>query len=258
MTPSKRKKIRADQLTVDEHFRAVGASHRKRIANDLDLPSIGVLHVSERRNGDLVILDGQHRHGALMQNGLGNHMVECIVYTGLTLEGEATLFRRLNSTKKATPIDDFFAGLQEGDEECIDIDRIVGEHGYRVWGQTGLGNVTGVSTLRTIYSTNGDGRAPGELLTTTLDVIQKAWGVAPGATDGQVIQGVASFIDKHGADIDRDALVNKMSKFPGAAPGLLAHARGLRDLKRGSTIPQCIAEVLLISYNSGRKHRIAA
>src|SRR6187549_648827 len=63
--------LRVDRLTVDPavgggYQRALNPRKVKAIAKELDPDALGVLTVSRREDGSLVIIDGQQRQGALM------------------------------------------------------------------------------------------------------------------------------------------------------------------------------------------------
>ena len=82
--------------------------------NALDVPKL-----SQRAGGETIWLDGQHRGAALKEMGRGEHSIECLVYRGLSLQQEAALFRRLNNSKRLTPLNLYNAALTEGDPVAL-------------------------------------------------------------------------------------------------------------------------------------------
>lgn len=247
--------IAAKDLCVDHRVqRQMVPARVKKIADAMDLDCIGVITINRRTNGTNSIVDGQHRHGALMRLELGDWRVKCDVYHGLDLEDEARLWRRLNNTRRPTAFDDFHAALVEGDSEAVEINSIVESHDLIIHSQKADGTVRAVAALRHIYrggSKNGATTHPG-VLDDTLAVATGAWGTFADATEGQVLQGLGSFLSQHKDEIDRAVLTQKLAKFPGGPRALLGKARGLADLRPG-TVPQHLATIVADVYNSHRK-----
>src|SRR4051794_33828172 len=91
---------RVGELTVDQRYqRALNARRVKKIANEFDPYSVGMLIVSDRGDGTKVVLDGQTRRAALVAMGWEDQMVPCYVYVGLSVEEEARIFRTLNQDR---------------------------------------------------------------------------------------------------------------------------------------------------------------
>lgn len=242
-------KLRADHLALDERVqRSIRSGHLKRMTRNLDPLAVGVIHVS-RRNGDEnrdVILDGQHRVRALIDSGLGEHKIDCRVYHDLTLAQEAGLFRRLNVTVPASPVDDFVKGVLEGDEECVAISKIVERFGLRVALQKGDGIVACIATLRRTYRRNP------AALGFALHVATEAWGTRRDAFDAYVLGGLGEMYARYQEEIDRPALIRKLAKYRGGPAGLQGSAKAMHQL-RGGTVARATASLLVDTYNKGRR-----
>lgn len=253
-----RKFARVDQLVIDpEVQRELRPPKVKSIRQNLDLDAIGIITVSRRKDGTLVVLDGQHRIVALREEGHGSLQVGIHIHDGLTRAQEASLFRLLNNTNRPTAFDDFVVGVVARDPECIGIEKIVGEAGYRIHNQTVDGAINAVSALRRVYrGSNGHGPHP-EHLTQTLKIISAAWGHTAPAVEGQILQGLGVVVETYGDELDTAALTRKLAKYPGGASGLLGKARQLKDIRRTS-VARSVAEIVVDSYNSGRRKRLAA
>lgn len=223
----------------------------KWLADRMDLDALGVFTVSDRGSGNYVVLDGQHRLAAIERVGMGEWEVTCHVYTGLSLDQEAALFRRLNDTRKITPWDDFSKGLVEGDDECIAINTICMQHGLEVEGYGKDGKITCVLKLRQIYASK-NGRPDGELLSDVLEDSISAWGHTYPGVEKNILGGLAIVHRTYGKEFDRAALVNKMAKFPGGPSGILGKAKALRDIS-SSSLERLVAEVMVGLYNKGRR-----
>lgn len=259
-----RKFARADQLTIDERVqRELRPAKVKSIVKKLPDDEgkrrrfIGALTISRRKDGSLVVLDGQHRVVALREAGYGSMQVLIVIHDGLTLEEEAELFRVLNSTNRPTAFDDFKVGVVARDPECVDIERIVKAAGFYVHNQTVPGAVGAVTALRDVYTgPNGHGPYP-DHLAKTLAVAREAWGTTPEAVEGNVLKGLGHVIATYGDELDTGALIKKLAKYPGGASGLIGKARMLKDIRR-SSVARCVAEIVTDTYNSGRRKRLAA
>lgn len=64
-----------------------------------------ILTVSERENGNLILLDGQHKIEAIKKTDTSFKMDLCI-YSGLTKEEEVKIYKMLNDVKQQRIIDD--------------------------------------------------------------------------------------------------------------------------------------------------------
>lgn len=247
--------ILAGSLTFDDRYqRDLVPARVKKLAEKLDLDAIGIVTVSRRKvrgKEVFVVVDGQHRIAALLHHGFGEWKVKCNVYDDLDPEDEAALFRELNDTRRITAYDDFRAGLVEGDAECLAIVKICRAAGLDVQKQATDGGITCVAALRDIYRRD-NGRPGGETLANVLGTAISAWGITAAAVEGKVLQGLGIVESTRGDQIDRPALIKKLSKIGGHASGLVGLAKGLRE-HRGGSIPRCIASITVDLYNKGRR-----
>lgn len=244
-------KIPVRLLIRDERVqRALIAARVRRLKDDLDLDGIGVVTVSRRSNGDLVLLDGGHRCAALMEAGMGDWEITAHIYDGLSLSEEARLFRKLNNTRRSTAYDDFKVGVVEGDAECVDIDATVAKHDLKVVNQSRDKTVRAVDKLRRIYRSGG-----AELLSDTLGVALGAWGATSDATEGDVLHGISQVLNRYGTEIDRPALIRKLAKHPGGPLALRGDAKGLMRFNKVSAA-RAVALIVLDDYNRGRRHQL--
>lgn len=244
------------ELDFDARVNRQVNTHRvEQIVKDFDPEAIGVLTVSERMNGSrkYVVIDGQHRCAALVKMGWADQKVPCHVRGELSIAEEAGLFVKLNNTAKPKAYERFMKSVTAGDPEAMAIDKIVRSVGLKVSDQQVDGTLTAVQALEKIY--RGDKFTGGEsahVLAGTLRLSTNAWGKTCGAVNANVIQGLALVLRKHGAQIDVDDLLKKLSPYSGGPTALLGRARGLRDL-RGGTVPNCVAAIVVDVYNKGRR-----
>jgi hypothetical protein len=240
--------IRASRLEVDHDYqRELIAARVKAIADNLDLDALGVLIVN-RRDGRLYIIDGQHRHAALLMQDFGEWEVTCQVYENLSAEEEAAIFVEANNTRKPSAYDTFKAGRVARDSESVAIDTIVRRHGLEVSPVSRDGTVACVSKLRQIYRA----QAQGLLLDRTLGVALQAFGARAVSVDGYVLGGLSIVLQAYGDELDCAGLVQKLAKTHGGAPGLVGRARTLRDIRRAS-VDRLVAAVVVSEYNKGKR-----
>lgn len=216
-----------------------------------DLDAIGILTVSLKPDGTLLVLDGQHRLKALLELGLPEWPVKCHVYKGLTDAQDSALFRRLNDTRRPTAYDDFRHGVREGDPECVGITEIVESVGLHIEDQHRDGAIACVTALRNVYRSS-NGRPNDSALRDALETAIAAWGRRADAVEGHIIHGLGLVFREHGDEIDRAVLIKKLAKFPGGPAGLLGRARSLREIRTG-TIARLVAAIAVESYNRGKR-----
>lgn len=236
-------------------------SHAKKLAAHFNPKKLGRPIVAVIPNGHSerhIVVDGQHRMGALRILFGGDCQVECEVIRGLTVEEAAGMFRGRNTILRPRPIDDFLAGITERDSEIVAITNVVRSHGLTVGPCTATGMLSAVVALRRIYR---DEMALGEkapnLLSRTLALSTAAWGRDPEALGGEVLRGIALFLSRYGGAIEVDALEHKLRQFRGGALGLLGKARGIQP-GLGGTLVVNIARVILTTYNTGRRKNLLA
>lgn len=244
----------ADTLEIDARVQRHGPSAGRitSLADKFNPDAMGLFLVSARPDNRKVLLDGQTRQAVLAQLGVPDWPVRCEVFYGLTLEQEARLFRDRNNSNKPTALDDFLVGLTEGDAECVAINKIVVSAALRVDRQARDGNVTCVSKLRLVYRLGG-----ANALAPAIRIPIAAWGSRSESVDGYMIWGFGEFFHRYGPDVDREALVRKLAKFPGGPSGLLGSAKGLKAMKSsGTTVARCLADQVRDIYNHGRATKL--
>jgi hypothetical protein len=244
-------KMPAASISTDDRFqRDLIPSRVRRIAAELDLDGIGIITTSRRNgaSGAVVVIDGQHRLAALAHHEMSEWGVECREYSGLTLEQEAALFRRLNDTRRITAYDDFKAGLVAGDPECKSIVRIAREAGFKVKDTSHDGYICCVSALRYVYRQEGGA----EILARTLEDARAAWGTTAAGVEKDLVRGLALLHQTYGDEIDRPALIKKLAKAAGGPSTIIGSARGLKQTLHAS-IARCVAMVIVGLYNKGRR-----
>lgn len=241
----------ASALYLDERIqRAIRPGHLKGITQHLDLDALGVLIVSRRSDGKLAVLDGQHRVRALMDSGVGDWVVTCKVFDGLTIPEEAGLFRRYNTTSKTNALEDLIKAIMEGDGEAVAISKVAQRNGLTIALQSGPGKIACATAMRKVFRSSGQ-MGP-SALAFALHVGVQSWGAHSDSVDGHIVQGLGGFYARYGEDIDRKALIRKLAKHKGGARGLIGQAKTLADLEH-VPVHRAIARRVLGIYNASRR-----
>lgn len=246
--------IRADRLTIDPDYqRPLNQRKVRQIARDFDPDAFGVLYVSRRADSTHVIIDGQQRHAAVLQMGWGDQRIPAQVFTGLSLQHEAALFRRYNELRtKPRPLDLHRAAVVARDKRALALEKVLSDHGLRFvrGGNPSHGNVQSVTALQQIYDNAGL-----RVLEQAISVSLKAWGAGHEALTGEILTAIAIILARHGGDVDDSRLVRVLSKLDPS--GLVRKARVLKaDLGAtggsGAGTPRAagvVAALIIRQYN---------
>jgi hypothetical protein len=181
-------------------------THDRQVANIVaafDEAKLGMPVVS-CRDGHYYLLDGNHRVSALRM--LNYTSAKFIVLTGLSYKDEAEYFRAQNNNVR--PLSRYIlfrAGLEAQDELCVNIERIVTGHGYKISGSARDANaIAAIYTLEVVASVYGC-----EVLNDTLALIRGTWDGVKNATSREFIAGVAEFVKQFGARDFASRMQNK-------------------------------------------------
>jgi hypothetical protein len=229
-----------NQCAPANYQRATSDRQVAEIVKNFDGAKVGALLVSFR-DGYYYIVDGLHRSKAMKI--LGYTHAPCIVLTGLTYEQEASYFRRQNQNKRnITTFDDFKAGLEAKDEECLKINEIVKANGFEI------GRGDGFSRIACIHALVAIARDYGYIvLDETLFLIANTWSGVPKASRSESLLGVAEFVSRYGMVSFSERLANKFT----AIDYFYTEAMRYRGAVGSTTSRQKFCRVLVEQYNKG-------
>jgi hypothetical protein len=197
------------------------------------------------RDGYAYIINGQHRIRALLASGFTeDDTIQCWTYNGLSEEEEANKFLLLADVLTVDGFDRFRIAVNAGWEEETDINRIILAADLRVSREGVPGAVRCVGTVRRIYR-----RAGPKALARTLAIARDAYG-DPGM-EAIVLDGIGLVVGRYEGKLDDKALITKLSRASGGARAL---ANKAEIVKQQTSKPkaQCVAAVIVETYNSGR------
>ena len=248
-SPKKSMQIPAKDLTFVEEFqRRINPAWVKKLAKIFDLDAIGTVTISDRGNGKLVIVDGQHRITVLLSHDLGDWKVDCKVYRGLSQAQEAVLYVRLNYTKPIAIYDKFKAGLIANDSDCLGVQKVVRSAGLEIGSTNGDGRVACIAAILEIYRSDDGAQTLADCLRTVIS----AWGKIASAVENNIVRGFAIVLGTYGDQIDNGAFVKKLSKMNGGPSALVGRARAMKDI-RSAPLKRLVASIIVATYNRGRR-----
>jgi hypothetical protein len=247
--------IPARQLMVDHAVqRPLDTTRAERIANSFDPNALGTFVVSRRADGTYHLIDGQHRHAVVILLGHEDWLLNCQVYTGLTTQEEARMFRLLNNSKAVNVIEKFLVRIQEEDPVAVKINDVMADKGWKISTSKIDANFCAVAAVEKPYRRAeakhaGDGET---LVAWLMDVVTKAWGFAADGVRAEIISGLSLVWLRHSEAIDTKKLIDELTVIPGGARGMVGRAKSLRDFRKG-TIGDAMAELIINMLNNKRR-----
>jgi len=254
-TQSHHKTVSLDDLTIDPEIqRREGIDQRRvnKIASAFNPLALGVITVSQRADGRLVVLDGAHRSAGARQAGYTG-FISAEVITGLTIAEEASLFLLLNETKTPSALTKFLVRAVTGEPEAVEMLAIVTAHGWTVRTASETGNIAAVTAIERVYRNGGgslpDGRHP-ELLSRVLAIITEAWEHDSQSVSASMLMAVAQLLGRFGTSVDTKKIVAEMQATRPTV--MVGRARVLCNAQ-GGTVSAALAKILAGLHNKKRR-----
>lgn len=243
--------VRVSDLQIDPQAqRTLNERRAQNIASNVVREAIGAVIISKRSNGELYIIDGQHRWRACALSGIPTMRAE--VHHGLTQAEEAILFLIKNrESHKPRPIDEYHVGLTGGVPLYVDTESVLVKHGLTLGSSStnGVGAVSGVLRIVDRYGC--------AVLDRTLTVAEEAWGRSAETWDGMLLGGIGMCIGRWGDLVDDRELARKILSL-GTAPKWRAEILsqssrgGFNSGGTGSRVTSAY-RLLVSAWNRGRK-----
>ena len=199
--------VELDKLNIDPYYQRHGAgvryrklvdSHVDSIKRGFDPRAAGLLVVNERTDGTIWIIDGANRLFAMLD--LGYEKWECIYYSHLTYEEEASIFHKGNNRKALTAGGKFNARVLGGDASALTMVEIAKRHGFTLNTKAKsdtLDNLRAVVVLDKILEQFGE-----DVLDETLYVLKNSWNRNESEKlqklSRNIVGGLALFIQAYG------------------------------------------------------------
>lgn len=214
-----------------------------KMIGEFDSDALGQITVSERADGTMIILDGQHRWLMVQIVGYVGGL-NAKVFKKLTLEEEARLFRLLNNTTKAARLALFHVALTEGNPMALQINGVLRKYGLTMT-PASFGAVASAERI----ARRKEGIAA---LDWSIDTIQKVWGPDPKHIDGRIVEALAMLRLRDSIHIKSDVLVEKLKAACSSKNILLGKGKTSQEVNNGG-IQTALCRVVIKIYNSSIK-----
>jgi uncharacterized protein DUF6551 len=235
-----------DKLFVDPNVqRTLRVARVNKMVGAFNADALGVLTTSLRPDGQLHVVDGQHRWRTIEAVGYTGTFITN-EYHGLTLAEEAALFRLLNAAEKPSALDRFVVSCVEQNPDSVKLASFMKNHGWTVGAYVGTGKISAITSLERVYKL-GPVHADA-----TLAVLTAAYGHQAAAVQGALIEGVGRFLHHYDGQVHLNDLTQRLSGYPGGPNGVVGNARG-RLAARTGTLSKEVALLALDIYNQRRR-----
>ncbi|MCJ2080783.1 DUF6551 family protein [Methylobacterium sp. J-090] len=237
--------VHTTELSVDQSYqRSIDNEGSRRliasIAANFDWRLCAPLVVSRRPDGSKVIIDGQHRWAAAVRRG-DLLQLPCCLFTYDSPEDEARMFIVANRARKPmNRLDDFHAALAAGDEDALEIQRLVTEAGLRVARNTAstawkAGEVAFTSSIAAALRRYGP-----PIVSAALTSIAEAYEARPLTYGASIFGALIKLFANPPEGFDPDDLVPTLRHFDMASLGEI-----IRGLNGGDTRTAAVHAAIL-------------
>lgn len=200
--------------------------------------------VSERADGSLIWLDGQHRARAAIWSDLGDEPVKMTVLSGLTLEEEAEWVLLFSEgRKRTTPAEAHRIGVRSRRPLDTLLHAVCADCGVIADGGKSAGHLRSVGTARKEVATDPEAFHKG------LKALTAAYGHASSALDAPLLSGASWFFRVH-PDLSTDEVARKMQLLEHHR--LVARGKGNRE-QNGGSLGLNVARAIVGLYNSKKR-----
>lgn len=238
------KVVNLSEIHIPDFQRTVDYKRAKRIADNFTMLKFDppVIYCSGTGYG---VIDGNHRITAAKMVGIRS--CECSIVQVTDAEA-AKLFYTQNENRRAiSPYDAFKAKVNANVPESLEVLQAVAKAGYNIRNYTGgEKDICAVSSLERIQKTYST-----QAITDVLEIIAGSWPGDEKAKRGDMLQGVALFINICGKQglMNKREIIRKFSIVPVAQILQSAGARTIGNSGRHIVIAEVLKEV----YNKSRK-----
>jgi hypothetical protein len=195
-----------------EYQRPLKPGHIRKIEREFDAWAVGILLVSQRKDGKLYVIDGWHRVEVMKRLGIPRAL--CLIFDGLDNKREAQLFDRYNNAKKPAPLELFRARLEAEDEDTVALNQVILDMGYYVDVKNsesyGGKAIHAIRALEEIFRSHGE-----RMVREVLGIISRIWGGTEDehrAITGDFMRGLHVFIRTYEKEYDKARLIKRLTE----------------------------------------------
>lgn len=246
--------VAVDSLVVDASYqREAIAAHVAGITKHFDPEAFGTITAAERDDGSLHPVDGFQRYTVACS--LGAKTVPCQIIKSRGPEHEAELFGKLNKRRGLNTHQLFKAEVRAGKPEAVAVYEAVTVAGLNVYGMPSNGkrhSIKGIKQCINAFRRSGGGDAGSAHVTEVLKMLRFVWGTLHRDTAYHcaVIGGLAYFLRRFGARVDRKRLTDRMERL--TPNKLMGHGDAIKMMS-GTTRDEGVARAFFEVYNKGMR-----
>ena len=213
-----------------------------------DPDAFGTVTLSRREGNDDYVLDGQHRLALMEALGWSDQSVPALVYTGLSHEEEARIFRLMNGESTAPRAFDLFrARITEGEEIAVAIVEILQSLGLALRLDVAQNGLSATSSLEQVYANGGP-----VALSSALRTIKAGWAKVDGTKvvifNSEVIKALGVLFARYHSIIDAKRLETVLARTDPHT--LIREGRTAAQALSASSIAINVLPMLLVNrYN---------
>jgi hypothetical protein len=190
-----------------------------------DLAKVGTIHVNQREDGSLWLIDGQHRVEIAREQGLEE--LPAVVHHGADVSTEADLYLGYADAFPQQALSQFMAELARGDRTAVAIKAAVESVGLKIgsdyrMAHTDDGTVIAINRLERIHSVGG-----GSGLRETLLLAREAFGLDHRAYQQAMLEALFQFWAAYHTMYDRDRLLAKLREV--GVEGITSRAYAIKS-----------------------------
>jgi len=233
--------------------RAIVPARLRKLTGHFDPILLGELLVSERVDGGLYILDGQHRLRAAAERGVTT--VHCEVFTGLSRSDEARLFMGRNDRANVARVDRDRNLATSGDQETLDIQMAAQAAGFvfvanNVEDSTFRDRAAGIAVMHDADRRKHIEVTGPEHLARVFTFYSRVYGNQE-RVESLLLKALSKiFLGK--SEVDEDRLFDKLRGLPPQQISAQARQRRIdMSVTRGVSLVRAAVEVIAEQYNRG-------
>ena len=228
-------------VSNQDYQRNLSRTHIERAAASFDLYQINPVKVS-RRDGINYVFNGQHTIEIIaLVSGSRETPVWCMIYDDLSYQHEADIFaNQMKFVKALNPYEVFMANIEAGSDMQLIIKDLIESYGLKIDNKLGVGSITAVSTIETIYSRYGY-----HMLDHVLRLCIGTWEGEPNSFSANMLNAVTKMLLTYEDSLSDETFVEKLGTISVKSLIRMARERGPGSSR--------LAEAMVLIYNGGKK-----
>lgn len=255
------RKVPTDKLSIDRRVQRAEPDPKviNKMVAEFDPDGLGTLVASLRPNGEIIVLDGQHRLETCRLVGYDREL-DCKLFLDLWREGpelglkaEARIFTLTNRHIKVGSVDSFRVAVTAGNAEAQALMDLLTSHGLVP--RTGLApsSFQAIATAMKVMRSKDGPR----YLDEALKIAQEAWAGNRMALDGRLLEGMVAFLRRYAEQVKVDQLTDRLRNLGSNGPkDIIETAHTIRATVDSGPLRFATAQAILRLYNHGRSMKL--